>query len=75
MVLKSLATNMGQGDENLDQDVILKFIQVCLLGITCFFNINFSFILKNKFVLISYIANFSTVPSSSLGKGLQNQGR
>ena len=25
---KDLARNMGQGDENLDQDVILKFIQV-----------------------------------------------
>lgn len=25
---KDLATNMGKGDENLDQDVILKFIQV-----------------------------------------------
>lgn len=31
LILKSLATNMGKGDENLDQDVILKFIQVCLL--------------------------------------------
>jgi len=28
--IKSLATNMGQGDENLDQDVILKFIQFLL---------------------------------------------
>ena len=28
LFLKDLAKNMGQGDENLDQDVILKFIQV-----------------------------------------------
>ena len=26
--LKELAINMGKGNENLDQDVILKFIQV-----------------------------------------------
>lgn len=28
--IKSLATNMGKGDENLDQDVILKFLEFLL---------------------------------------------
>ena len=32
-IFKSLAINMGKGDENLDQDVILKFLEVCCFSV------------------------------------------